>query len=49
MAVLLNAGDHVPCIPSNDVVGSVSEVPVQTGPGFVNVGTCAAVTLIVKL
>ena len=45
------AGDHVPLMLLLDVVGSVNDVPEQSGPGFVKAGvTCGfTVTVIVAV
>ena len=48
MAVLFNAGDHVPVIPLVDVVGSGLKVPpLQIGLTDVNAGTEIGFTVIV--
>lgn len=49
LAVLLTvAGDHVPVIPFNDVVGNIGAVvPVQKGDIGLNVGVTKGATVIV--
>ena len=49
VAVLFNAGDHVPVIPFNDVVGNADNVPPeQIGATTLNVGTTLLLTVIVN-
>ena len=48
--VLFNAGDHVPVIPSSDVVcNGESAPPEQIGAIAAKVGTPSGLTVIVKL
>jgi hypothetical protein len=47
VTVLFTAGDHVPLIPFNDVVGSVNDPPLQIGATCVNVGVTGGPTLTV--
>ncbi|ESU27101.1 hypothetical protein FLJC2902T_22470 [Flavobacterium limnosediminis JC2902] len=48
VAVLFNDGDHVPTIPSLEVVGNVvNDPPAQIGATCVNVGVTLGVTVIV--
>jgi hypothetical protein len=50
VAVLFNAGDHVPVIPSFDVVGSGASVaPEHMGATAVNVGVVFELTVIVNV
>ena len=50
MAVLFNAGDHVPLIPLSDVVGNADNVaPEQIGATGLNVGVTLALTVIVNV
>ena len=50
VAVLLSAGDHVPVIPSLDVVGNAASVaPEQIGATAVNVGRMFGLTTIVSV
>ena len=50
VAVLFNAGDHVPVIPLVDVVGNAdNEAPEQIGATAVKVGVTFGVTVIVKV
>ena len=50
VAVLSNAGDHVPVIPLLEVVGSaVSVAPEQIGATAVNVGVIFGLTVIVNV
>ena len=50
MAVLFNAGAHVPVMPLFEVVGNaVSVVPEHIGAAAVNVGVTFGLTVIVKV
>ncbi len=50
MAVLFNAGDHVPVIPLFEVVGNAANVaPVQIGATAVKVGVTCGLTVIVNV
>ena len=50
VAVLFNAGDHVPVIPLVEVVGKADNVaPEQIGATAVKVGVTFGVTVIVKV
>ena len=44
---MFTAGDHVPLIPLLEVVGNVSVLPEQIGPGLVKVGVACAFTVTV--
>ena len=46
---MFNAGDHVPVIPFNEVVGNADKVPPeQIGATALNVGSMLVLTVIVK-
>ena len=48
--MLFNAGDHVPVIPFNDVVGNAVNVPPeQIGATGLNVGVTLLLTVIVNV
>ena len=50
VAVLFNAGDHVPVIPFVEVVGNAAKVaPVQIGFTVANVGVTFGLTVIVRV
>ena len=50
MALLSNAGDHVPAIPSMEVVGKAESIaPAQTGAICVNVGVPIGFTVMVMV
>jgi hypothetical protein len=50
VAVLFNAGNHVPVIPFNDVVGNgVKTAPEQIAVTAANVGTMTGFTVIVNV
>jgi hypothetical protein len=50
VAVLFNAGDHVPVMPLLDVVGRAeSAAPEQIGATAVNVGVTLGLTVIVNV
>ena len=50
MAVLFNAGDHVPVIPLLEVVGKAVKVcQLQIGPTAVKVGNTFGFTVMVKV
>ncbi len=50
VAVLFNAGDHVPVIPLFEVVGNADKVaPVQIGATAVKVGVTCGLTVIVNV
>ena len=49
VSVLLIAGDQVPDIPFNEVVGNEIDPPEQIGEIWVKVGVTIGFTLIVKL
>ena len=49
VAVLFNAGDHVPVIPFNEVVGNADKIPPeQIGATALNVGITLLLTVIVN-
>ena len=47
--MLSNAGDQVPVIPFNEVSGKVAVPPAHMGDTCVNVGTVAALTVMVTV
>ncbi len=50
VAVLFNAGDHVPVMPFVDVVGKAAKVaPEQIGATAVNVGVTLGLTVMVNV
>ena len=50
VAVLFNAGDHVPVIPLFEVVGNAANVaPEHIGATAVNVGVTCGLTVMVKV